>query len=476
MVEYQVTNVIFAISLVLTFVLALVGRSKAKKLQEDDLAGRSLNRWLVALSAGATANSGFVVTGAVGLGYTYGMQWIMLPVAWFLGDLIFWRWFPERINAFGHKSNAYTISEMLRFGLNGGWATTISLLAAILIILGLAGYTSAQWLAGQKFLSGAFGFSSLSALAAFALFIIVYSSIGGFRGSVYVDSFQAIIRVFGTAVVLGTAVWLSFFGNPEFGANFSSAGADFLNPFPGASVATAVGFVVGWAAAALGFGLGQPQILSRYLASSSPSETRSARWIYLSFVQITWVSMTIFGMLLRGIMPGIEDPEAGLSIFVQMYLFPAIAGVVIADVFGVIASTANSLLVAMSQSLKHDILNQLMPKVGENIPLSLVTFVVGLATMGVASVIEGSVVSLALSSVSMVGAGLAVPVMIKIMGWNHSGASITSAFVIGVASAVTWVQTGSSQYLNEAAVGMIFSLLTNWIVFKLSNTSEAKDT
>ncbi len=88
------TVAVFIIFIALTFGVAFIGRKHASKNSEDDLANRDLNKWLVGLSAGATANSGFIVTGAVGLGYTFGTQWIMLPLSWLVGDLIFWKFFP----------------------------------------------------------------------------------------------------------------------------------------------------------------------------------------------------------------------------------------------------------------------------------------------------------------------------------------------------------------------------------------------
>jgi sodium/proline symporter len=90
-------ELIFVVTLLATFCAALLARKHTGKDEEDGLAGRKLNRWLVGLSAGTTANSGFIVTAAVGLGYVYGLQWVMLPISWLIGDLFFWYFFPARI-------------------------------------------------------------------------------------------------------------------------------------------------------------------------------------------------------------------------------------------------------------------------------------------------------------------------------------------------------------------------------------------
>jgi len=169
-----------------------------------------------------------VVTAAVGLGYVFGLQWIFLPIAWLLGDLIFWRYFPQRINAFGHRTRVNTISEILSNGLSGTAAIFVSILSALIIIVCLAGYTSAQWLAGQKFIVGVFAIPDYMALGMFAITIIIYSGIGGFRGSIYVDTFQALIRVGGTVLALVAIFWSAYNNQSLFISNLRDAGLNFL--------------------------------------------------------------------------------------------------------------------------------------------------------------------------------------------------------------------------------------------------------
>ncbi len=97
------------------------------------------------------------------------------------------------------------------------------------------------------------------------------------------------------------AVWVAASRDPEaFRANIEAAGPDFLRLVPSGGIAVALLTSAGFAAAALGFGLGQPQIVTRYLAGASPKETQSAWWIYMLFVQTTWLAMTGFGIALRG--------------------------------------------------------------------------------------------------------------------------------------------------------------------------------
>jgi Na+/proline symporter len=459
----KTAGLVFLLALIATFCASIVARKHVVTHGDDVLAGRNLNRWLLGLSAGTTANSGFIVTAAVGLGYTGGVQWLMLPLSWLLGDLAFWYLFPSRINAYGHVTGASTVSEVLTAGLEGPLASSVALIACVLILVCLAGYTSAQWLAGEKFLKGAFGFHPDVAFALFAILIIAYSSIGEFRGAVYTDVLQAAIRIVGTGVALG-AVSIAALSDPlAFETNLRLAGESFLNPFPGGTIVTVVGFIVGYAAAAIGFGLGQPQIMTRYLAGASPAETRSARAIYIGFVQVTWILMTLFGVVLRGVMPGIDDPEMGLSVFFQSHMNAILTGLISADIFATISSTSNGLLIAMAQTLKLDLITRLLGKRGARVPLSLVTLAVGATTMLVSSVIHGSVVSLAVTSVSLLGAGLSGAVMAKVLNWRHTGRSLSLSIAAGICAAIGWKYLGWDSALNEAAVGISVGVGVNWV-------------
>lgn len=460
-------GLIFFLTLAATFGTAILGRLRARRAhgdEDEDLAGRHLNRWFIGLSAGAAGNSGFIVTGAVGLGYAGGVHWLLMPFGWMLGDLVFWRLFPAKLNALAREAKAVTLSEMLTFDLSGRMARLISILVALLLIAFLSTYTSAQWLAGRKFLSGIFDLNGFSALIFFSATIVVYSALGGFRGSVYADTLQALIRIIGTTIAVAAVVWFAAENPVSFSQNIKAAGGDFLTLFPKGAGFAAFGFVAGYAAAAIGFGLGQPQIITRYFAGRSPQETQAAWWIYIGFVQATWLAMTSFGILLRGVMPGIADAETGLSLFFQHNMGAVVSGIIFADVYATIASTSNSLLVAIGQTLYRDIVCFRQSAAERRTATTFsVIFLIGLATIGLSLVLPGNVFSIAIGSISKIGAAVGGPVMIKALGWRHSAASLLAAILTGLITACAWAALGYGSLFNEAGVGLIGSLLANWL-------------
>jgi len=462
-------EIIFVATLAITFTAAFLGRKHSQK-NSSGLTKQNLNKWLIGLSAGATANSGFIVTGAVGLGYTFGFQWLFLPISWFLGDLVFWKFCPNRINALGQKTGITTLSELLKVGLSGRYAKIASILAAILIVVCLGGYTSAQWIAGQKFVSGAFDVSPITSLMFFACVIVAYTSIGGFRGSIYADSVQAIIRIIGTFLALIAVIYFALEDQSSFITNWESAGDDFLSWLPGNTIGSAIFFVLGYAFAAIGFGLGQPQLVSRYLAGSSPEETKSAQWIYISFVQLTWISMTLFGVILRGVMPDISDPEAGLSVFFRSYFGNILTGIIVADIFSTIAATSNSLLVAMSQAIVHDFFPSHFSNRHKSKLSIIVVLLLGLFTMILALFLskDNTVFTIALSSISLLASGLAAPVLIKIFGLPSTGFSLLMSISLGLISSIVWKVTEMDLVLNETVIGIVVGFSANWLVVNLA--------
>ncbi len=459
---------VFGVGLLATFVVACLGRRDSKGVTSAALAEQRLNKWLVGLSAGATANSGFVVTGAVGLGYMYGAQWLLLPLAWLLGDVLFWLVFPKRINATGRSIGATTMTDVIVDGMKPFYQIGLKRAVGVLILVCLGGYVSAQWLAGQKFLQGAFGFGSVTSLLVFGALIVVYTAIGGFRGSIYADTMQAVVRIVGTAIAITVVVVVASRAPGTFWHNIEAAGPHFLDIFPKNSLLAALPVILGFAAAGLGFGLGQPQMVTRYLAGATPQETQSAWWIYNGFVQSTWIAMTVFGIALRGVMPGIADPEMGLSLFHRANTGPLITGIISADIFATIAATSNSLLVAMAQTLSRDLLSRTHKKRPNTQELWPLIAVLGIGTMVVSLNLHSTVVDLALSSVSLMGAGLAPAMLIRVLNCRRTDFSLSSAVVVGTSTAILWRYLGLSAVMNEAAPGIILALSANFILARIS--------
>jgi Na+/proline symporter len=462
--------IIFTIFCILLIIIGLIAAKKTSKEDNDYyLANRSLGWFIVGISAAVTGNTGFIVTGAVGIGYKLGMSSLLLPLSWLLGDLIYWSVFPKKLNSISHRQNSSTITEFLSLDLKDN--KLLKIVATLIIGAIILFYTAAQWVAAGKIFSTFFDSSIFIGISLSALLVVIYSSVGGLKSSLWTDIVQAI---FVTILLFTIFITIS--------PNYSNI-LDELKNIDGHLDLTyhytlypLVGFVLGWVFASVGFGLSQPQLLIRYFAAKNAKQVKKAKWVYIIFLQITWIGFTFFGVLLRGIIPNIiaEDREQGLAIFITENYSPIFVGILIAGMFATISSTADSFLISTSNSIKKDVLSE---KISYKVNAVLITFLVGLVSVIMAIYLsDSSVLKIAMTAVTYLGACIAPAMIIKLLNFKHSSNSLVLAIISGLLSALIWqyyfnfskyVGNSFIETLNIAFVGICSSLVIHFIYTKL---------
>jgi hypothetical protein len=106
--------------------------------------------------------------------------------------------------------------------------------------------------------------------------------------------------------------------------------------------------------------------------------------------------------------------------------------------------------------------------------MTLLTFILGIVTVFLSLVLPGNVFSIAIDSVSKIGAGLAGPVIIKALRWKHSGFSLLLSIVTGIGAAFIWKELGYSATFNEVGIGLACSLAVNWALARIGHHSPKK--
>lgn len=135
-------------------------------------------------------------------------------------------------------------------------------------------------------------------------------------------------------------------------------------------------------------------------------------------------------------------------------------GGVVADIFATIAATSNALLVAVGQSLTRDIVWPIFPN--SRLRLWSASALAGLVTMLLSLLLQKSVMTMALSSVALVGAGVAPAVLVRVAGWRHTGSSLLGAVFAGLIVAIGWMMASLDGIVNEALPGILTGLLANY--------------
>ena len=315
-------------------------------------ANRSLGGTVAGISAAATGNSGFIMIGAVGMGYAMGISALALSIAWLIGDLIFWNFFAKRLYKYSETKESETTGRLLSQTTNN---RIFLCLMGILVCTFLGAYTAGQFIASGKILGVYFNLNLSTAILITSGIILPYILRGGLLSSVWTDFGQALLTTILVVLLLG----YGFYINGGFFSTYAQWGTieNYLNPLSGHTLLSLTLFIIGFAIVGFGFPMTQPQITARLLALKDSTTVKLAKYSYIGYLHFTWVGMVIVGMLIKLKYPELPDAEIALPQLSINEFSPIIAGFVLAAVFSTIASTIDSLLVTCGATLSRDVLN-----------------------------------------------------------------------------------------------------------------------
>ena len=190
-------------------VIGFVFAKRANQSSEQYfLGGRSLGPWVAAMSAEASDMSGWLLMGLPGVAYWCGIAdaaWTAIGLA--VGTYLNWLIVSKRLRRYSEKAgNAITLPEFFsnRFKENKKVIMTI---AAVFILIFFTVYASSCLVTCGKLFSTLFGAPYVTMMILGAVFVLVYTILGGFLAESASDFMQAIVMIIALAVgvIVGTA-------------------------------------------------------------------------------------------------------------------------------------------------------------------------------------------------------------------------------------------------------------------------------
>ncbi len=459
-------------STALTFIafvilFTVVGLYSATQKQDSTadylLAGRSVNPWLVALSALSTGQSGFLFTAQVGYAYSIGISAIWLAIGWAIGDYLSWLLVFKQLRETSEASDSETVPNFLAQKQPGyRWISAIS---ALITVFFLGAYAAAQLLAGSKALNSIFGWDYAWGIIIGAVIVVAYCFSGGIRASIWTDAVQ-------TVVMIGALLLLLVFtidagdGIGNIFAALGNADKSLVALFPADLGWGFLPFFIGWLVA--GFGaVGQPHILVRAMAIDSADNMGKARDIRTICGLVTAFSAIFIGLSGRVLLPELADPELAL-LDLSVDLLPGVlVGVMLAGLFAATISTADSQILSCSAALTQD----LFPGMAKSYQLAKVgTLVVTAIVLAIALANNDSVFSLITFAWSILASGLGVLLVLRAWQKPVSTTAAVLMMLVGIAVATIWKQAGLSGNMYEVLPGMAAGLLVYFISRLLEKT------
>ncbi|MBQ1216737.1 MAG: sodium/proline symporter PutP [Clostridia bacterium] len=469
----------------------LIGVLYAKRANKNSeayfLGGRSLGPWVTAMSAEASDMSGWLLMGLPGVAYWCGLAdaaWTAIGLA--VGTYLNWLIVSRRLRRYSVRANnSITLPEFFsnRFREKN---KLIMFLAAGFILIFFTVYASSCFVTCGKLFSTLFGTSYQAMLILGAVFVLLYTLLGGFLAESISDFMQAIVMLVSLTVIVILATihaggfgailenakeipgFLEFFGlaTPTVDGNgqqlLSEAGA----PLFGA--ASDYGFLTICSMMAWGLGyFGMPQVLLRFMAIRKEEELKRSRRIAMVWVVISLAVAVFIGIAGRQLFPAEHLTKATAeSIFITMsqaYLPPLLAGFVMAGILAATISSSDSYLLIAASAFSKNIFQGIFKKSATDkqvMKVSRITLLV-LALIGIVIALDENSVIFEIVSFAWAGFGATFgPLMLFSLFWKRVNKPGAVAGMVGGAAMVFFWKLVLS---NLGGVFAIYELLPAFI-------------
>lgn len=480
-----------------------IGLLYAKRANQSSeayfLGGRSLGPWVTAMSAEASDMSGWLLMGLPGVAYWCGLAdafWTAFGLA--VGTYLNWLVVSKRLRRYSVRANnSITLPEFFsnRFREE---KKVIMFLAAAFILVFFTVYAASCFVTCGKLFSTLFGAPYITMMIMGAVFVLLYTLLGGFLAESASDFMQAIVMIVALTVIvtistiqaggIGNVVenakqipgFLEFFGlaTPVLGEN----GAQLVEagkPVFGAASDYGLLTVCSMMAWGLGY-FGMPQVLLRFMAIRKEEELSRSRRIAMVWVVISLGVAVFIGIVGRQVFPDAHlTKSAAENIFITLAtnsLPPILAGFVMAGILAATISSSDSYLLIAASAFAKNIFQGLCKKNATDKQVMLVSRItlLVLALIGIVIALDENSVIFQIVSFAWAGFGATFgPLMLFSLFWKRTNkAGAIAGMVSGAGMVFLWKLVISKlggvfaiyellpAFLFSSVCIVVFSLLT----------------
>lgn len=450
----QITAFVLYFILILAVGLFFFFRSKGGGEKEYFLGGRAMGPWVTAMSAQASDMSGWLLMGFPGSILAFGMGKVWIGIGLALGTAANWILVAKRLRRFSRASgDSITLPQYLtnRFASK---SPILKIICAVIFLVSFTVYVSSAFVAGKSVMVAVipwFAGRETLAMAIFALLILIYTFLGGYKAVCWTDFFQGLMMLIALLAV-PIVMTMGDFDSSLTGAFASGVSSFESNPFTAnwQDIVTGLSWGLGY--------FGMPHIIVRFMAINKPSQVKKASTVAIVWVVITLGSAIAMAILGRTFLLGDGGSLAGsllpngtqqdiFIVLAQEIFPPIIAGFLLAAIVAAAMSTADSQLLVASSSFTSDLYKPLIRKnkASEKETLWVGRIVVAIVSV-VAFFIASSEIPWAKSIMAMVenawglfGAAFG-PVILLSLFWsrlNYAGAC--TGIIVGAVVDIAWL-------------------------------------
>ena len=344
-------------------------KSKDSDEKEYFLGGRHMGPFVTAMSAQASDMSGWLLMGFPGSIFAFGMGQVWIGIGLALGTAANWIFVATRLRRFSKASgDSITLPQYLtnRFASKN---PALKVVCAIIFLISFTVYVASAFVAGTTVFTSVMpmftGHEHL-AMILFAVLILMYTFMGGYKAVCWTDFFQGLMMLVALLAVPIVMDAVGHFNPANYGAIKDGVDVFGTNPFEASwqDIVTGLGWGLGY--------FGMPHILVRFMSISKPSQIKKSAAVAIVWVILTLGAAIIIAYLGRTYilsdgtsLAEVLLPDGRKRIFIEIVsdIFPGfIAGILLSAIIAAAMSTADSQLLVASSAFTSDIYKPLMRK------------------------------------------------------------------------------------------------------------------
>ena len=431
------------------------------------LGGRSLGPWVTAMSAEASDMSGWLLMGLPGVAYWCGLSdaaWTSIGLA--LGTYINWLLVAKRLRRYSAVAgDAITLPDFFSNRFHEK-KKVIMTLAALFILIFFTVYASSCFVTCGKLFSTLFGASYQSMMIAGAVFVVIYTFLGGFLAESASDFMQAVVMIFALTVILITGTlaagglqavvnnakdipgFFTFFGIASPSVDASGV-QQVANGAPVFGAAGSYGLLTIISTLSWGLGyFGMPQVLLRFMAIRKTDELVRARRIATVWVVISLTAAVLIGLMGRAMFPvheTLNTASGAENVFIVLsrhLLPPLLAGLVMAGILAATISSSDSYLLIAASAVSLNIFKGILKKDASDKQVMTMSRIILLliAVAGVVIAMDENSVIFTIVSFAWAGFGAVFgPIMLFSLFWKRTTqAGAVAGMVTGGVMVFLW--------------------------------------
>lgn len=432
---------VFLLTLLFPVLTGLLAWLRTKNQSDFFIGGRSMNPFVVGLSAVSSGRSSWLVLGLSGMAYISGTGAIWAIIGYISVEAWQFIYLGRKLRRETQERDSITLLDYFesRFA---DKKKILRITGVIIISIFITAYVAAQFNAGAKSLSTALDISFILSLIISGLLIMVYMVMGGYVAVAYNDVVRAIIMLTGL-VVLPVIGIIQIGGLNTLNELLHNLNPAYLDPF-----SLGAGVIIGF----LGIGLGspgQPHIVVRYMSIKDPDKLKYAALYGTFWNIILGLGAICIGLVGRILVPDINslpgrDPEMIYLMLSSNYFGPVLYGLLVGGVFAAILSTADSQLLVLASTFVRDFYEKIIPhknEINENQKLLLSRVVVvlsGIIALFLAYIAQDLVFWLVLFAWGGLGAAFGPALILSLFWKKTSRNGILAGMITGTLITIVW--------------------------------------